>query len=123
MKNSVQAPQEHAVDMEEIGHEDRLRLGVQERPPGLPDRRGAGSMPTSLRICHAVDGANLLPGTQLRQLRPVGPQQPRVLDLALEHGQLMAQDEDFGVLGAVGPGKQGKPAEHAQARQTRRWIS
>jgi hypothetical protein len=36
---------------------------------------------------------------------PVGPvQQSRCLDLALEHGDLAAQDEDLSVLGAVGPG-------------------
>jgi hypothetical protein len=33
---------------------------------------------------------------------------------ALEHGGLMAQDQDLGVLGAIGPGEQGKPAEHPQ---------
>ena len=49
--------------------------------------------------------------------RPVGPGQPRGLDLALEHGDLMAQDQDLGILGAVRPGKQGEPAEHAQHRQ------
>jgi hypothetical protein len=26
-----------------------------------PDRRGAGSMPASLRICHTVDGASVYP--------------------------------------------------------------
>jgi hypothetical protein len=34
-------------------------------------------------------------------------------DLALEHGHLMAQNEDLGVLGSVGPREQGKPAESA----------
>ena len=37
--------------------------------------------------------------------------------LALEHGYLVAQEEDLGVLGAVGPGKQDKPAEYAQHRE------
>jgi hypothetical protein len=59
-------------------------------------------------------GAGQQPG-QRGQHRPVGPQQPRVLDLALEHGQLMAQDEDFGVLGAVGAGEQGKLSARATA--------
>ena len=54
---------------------------------------------------------------QRGQHRPVGPRQPRGLDLALEHGDLVPQDQDLGVLGAVGPGEQGKPAEHAQHRQ------
>ena len=37
--------------------------------------------------------------------------------MALEDGDLAAQDKDLGVLGAVGPGKQGKPAEYAEHRQ------
>jgi hypothetical protein len=32
----VQAAQQHGVDVEEVGGEDRLGPGVQERPPGLP---------------------------------------------------------------------------------------
>jgi hypothetical protein len=35
----------------------------------------------------------------------------------VEHGNLVAQDEDLGVLGAVGAGqRQRKPAEHAEHR-------
>ena len=34
--------------------------------------------------------------------------------MALEYGDLMAKDEGLGVLGAVGAGEQGQPAEHAQ---------
>jgi len=30
-------------------------------------------------------------------------------DLALEHGDLVPQDQDLGVLGTVGAGEQGKP--------------
>ena len=37
--------------------------------------------------------------------------------MTLENGDLVAQDEDLGILGAVGAGEQGKPAEHAQYRQ------
>jgi hypothetical protein len=48
---------------------------------------------------------------------PIGPGQPRGSDLALEHGYLIAQDEDLGILGTVGPGEQGEPAEHAQQGQ------
>jgi hypothetical protein len=51
------------------------------------------------------------------QYRPVSPGQHRGFDLALENGDLMAQDQDLGVLGAVGPGKQDEPAEHAQHYQ------
>jgi hypothetical protein len=54
---------------------------------------------------------------QRGQDRPVGPGQPRGLDLALEHGDLVPQDQDLRVLGAVGPGEQSNPAEHAQHHQ------
>jgi len=54
---------------------------------------------------------------QRSQDRPVGPGQPRCLCLALEHGDLVAQDEDLGVFGVVGAGKQGEPAQHAEHRQ------
>jgi hypothetical protein len=54
---------------------------------------------------------------QRGQHRPVGPRHPRRLDLPLEHGDLMAQDQDLRVLGPVGAGEQGEPAEHAQHRQ------
>jgi len=54
---------------------------------------------------------------QRGQDRAVSPGQSRGFDLALEHGDLMAQDQDLGVLGAVGAGEQGKPAEHAEHHQ------
>ena len=56
---------------------------------------------------------------QRGQDRPVRPRQPRDSHLALEHGDLMAQDKDLGVLGTVGPGEQGQPAKHAQRGQVR----
>jgi hypothetical protein len=37
--------------------------------------------------------------------------------LALEHGDLMAQDHDLGVLNAVGAGEQRKPAEYPEHRE------
>jgi len=37
--------------------------------------------------------------------------------VTLEDGDLVAQDKDLGVFGAVGPGKQGEPAEYAEHRQ------
>ncbi len=46
---------------------------------------------------------------QRGQDRPVSPGQSRGLGLALEHGDLMAQDEDLGILGLVGPGGQDAP--------------
>jgi len=57
-----------------------------------------------------------LPGKR-GQYRPVSPGQHRGFDLALENSDLMAQDQDLGILGAVRPGKQGEPAEHAQQYQ------
>jgi hypothetical protein len=51
------------------------------------------------------------------QDRPVRPGQPGRLDLALEHGDLMPQDQDLGVLGTVGPGQQGEPAEYVEHRE------
>ena len=53
---------------------------------------------------------------QRGQDRPVGPRQPRRPDVALEHGDLMAQDEDLGVFSPVGPGEQTEPAEYAEHR-------
>jgi len=37
--------------------------------------------------------------------------------VALEHGDLVAQDEDLGVLGTIGPGEQGEPAEYPERRE------
>ncbi len=48
------------------------------------------------------------------QDRPIGPGQPRSPDLALKHGDLLAQQEDLGVLGLVRAGEQGEPAEDAE---------
>jgi hypothetical protein len=61
-------------------------------------------------------GTGQQPG-QRGQDGPISPRQLRSLDLALEHGDLVAQDEDLGVLAPVGPGEQGEPAEYAQYRQ------
>jgi len=38
MKQHIQAAPQHAIDVEEIGGEDRLRLGIQERPPSSRPR-------------------------------------------------------------------------------------
>ena len=51
---------------------------------------------------------------QRGQDRPVSPRQPWCPGIALEHGDLVAKEEDLGVLGAVRPGEQGKPAEDAE---------
>jgi hypothetical protein len=35
----------------------------------------------------------------------------------LGHGDLMTQDQDLGILGAIGTGQQGKPAEDPKDRK------
>jgi hypothetical protein len=55
-----------------------------------------------LQLAETVAGQQ--PG-QRGQDRPVSPGQPRRLDLSLEHGDMVAQDEDLGILGAVGAGE------------------
>ena len=51
--------------------------------------------------------------------RAVGPGQLRRPGLGLEHGHLVTQDQDLGVLGVVRAGKQGEPAKHAEHRYIR----
>jgi hypothetical protein len=36
----VQPAQDHGAGLEEVHRQDRLRLGLQERPPGLPGPLG-----------------------------------------------------------------------------------
>jgi hypothetical protein len=89
---------------------------VRPAPPdqiGVPAQQGArGDDQAQL----ADMAARQQPG-QRRQDRPVAPRRPRGSDMALEYGDLVAQDEDLGVFGAVGAGEQGKPAEHPEHRQ------
>lgn len=40
--------------------------------------------------------------------------------MALEHGDLVPQNQDLSVRGAVGPGGQGEPAEHMEHRKVDR---
>ena len=54
---------------------------------------------------------------QRSQDRTVSPGQPRCLDLTLEYGDLIPQEQDLGVVGAVGAGEQGQPAEYAEHRE------
>ena len=49
------------VGGEQVQRQERLCLGSQELVPARPSRRGAGSMPASLRICQTVDGATVTP--------------------------------------------------------------
>ena len=182
----VQAAEQHGINVEEISCKDRLGLGFQERPPGLPGpsvrgvdagiledlphgrRRQLVAQADQLAVDAPVPPARVVPG-HLQHQRPDGlgcPGRPRAqrrwvqrrrmrsacqrsrvrgetirrswrswlpgssrasgqhravcpgqslgLDLPLEHGDLVAQDQDLGVLGAVRAGEQGKPAEHAQ---------
>ena len=59
-EQQILAAQEHGIDME-VGRQDRLRPGLQERLPGEPERIGSGSMPASSRIRQIVDGTYLRP--------------------------------------------------------------
>ena len=78
------------------------------------DRR-ASAAESAARRSGAADRADCRQQLGQRgQDRPVGPRQPRGLDLALEHSHLMAQDQDLRVLGALGAGEQGEPAEHSE---------
>jgi hypothetical protein len=54
---------------------------------------------------------------QRGQDRAVSPGQLRGFNLALEHGHLVAQGQDLGVLGAAGSGEQGKPSEYPEHRK------
>jgi hypothetical protein len=47
----------------------------------------------------------------------VGPRHPRPWRAPLQHGELMAQDEDLDVLGGVGADAQQRPAQQLRAYQ------
>ena len=80
---------------------------------GVPAQQGA-------RADDQAQAAEVAAGQQPGQRgqdRAISPGQPRGFDLALEHGDLVAQDQDLGVLGAVGTGEQGEPAEYPEHRK------
>ena len=54
---------------------------------------------------------------QRGQDRSLDPRQLRRLDLALEDGNLMTQEQDLGIFGPIGASEKGEPAEHAEHRQ------
>jgi hypothetical protein len=54
---------------------------------------------------------------QSSQYRPVGPVDPRPGHLASQHRDLVAQHQQFGVLGRCTPRQQGKPAHHLAKQQ------
>lgn len=57
----IQPAQQHGVHMEEVHRQDALGLSSKDCRQVGPDRRGAGSSPTSLRIFHTVDAATVYP--------------------------------------------------------------
>jgi hypothetical protein len=59
---------------------------------------------------------NGLSGSIRQRDSPSGPKLTGV-DLTPERGDLMARDQGFGGLGAVGPGEQSESAEYPQHRQ------
>jgi hypothetical protein len=65
---------------------------------GVPAQKGPRG-DDQAQLAELVSGQQ--PG-QGGQDRAVCPGQPRGLDLPLEHGNLVPQDEDLDVLGAVG---------------------
>ena len=86
--------------------------------PALPDQAGMAAQQRArgddqVQLAEGGRGAAAGPA---RPGSPVGPRQLRGLDLALENGDLVAQDEDLSVLGAVGAGEQGKPKTRSTAR-------
>jgi hypothetical protein len=98
-------------------------LGRPGRPvrigPAAPDQAGVPSQqgPRGDDQAQLAELAARQQAGQRGQDRPVSPGQPRRLDLPLEHGDLVTQDQDLSVLGMVGAGEQGQPAEHAQGRE------
>ena len=83
---------------------DKIGVPAQHRPRG----------DDQAQLPEAAPGQQ--PG-QRRQDRPVGPRQLRRLDLALEDGNLMTQEQDLGIFGPIGASEKGEPAEHAEHRQ------
>jgi hypothetical protein len=57
----MQVAQEHGVDVEESTARMVFAWASGHAGQACPDRLGAGSMPTSWRICHTVDDASLHP--------------------------------------------------------------
>jgi len=85
--------------------------------PAAVTRRASAAWPRGddqLELAEVAAGQR--PG-QRGQDRPVSPGQPQGFDLALDNGDLVAQDQDLGVLGAVRTGEQGEPAEYLEHRE------
>jgi putative transposase len=93
--------------------------GPARRPdPRIRPRRiGRHSFPAPTGQGQLAEAALGQQPGQRSQDRPVSPGQPRYSSMTLENSDLVAKDEDLGILGAVGSGEKGKPAEHAEHRQ------
>jgi hypothetical protein len=79
----------------------------------------SGVRPDPIGGKHArVRGAE--PPGESGQDRPVGPGLPGRTDLALQDGDLVAQQRDLDVLGVVGAGQQGQPAAQPREDQVSR---
>ena len=61
------------VSGEEVQRQDPLAWDRRNSAQPGPSRRGAGSIPASLRICQAVDGATVMPSAQARRGRGGSP--------------------------------------------------
>jgi hypothetical protein len=53
----VDPPEEHSIHTHEVHSQNSLGLGGEDCRQVGPDRRGAGSIPASCRICHTVEAA------------------------------------------------------------------
>ena len=97
------------------------RTAPRIRPPpldqvGVPAQQG----PRGDDQAYLAEAARGQQPGQRGQDRPVSPGQPRCSSMALENGELVAQDEDLRVLGAVGAGEtdpRAKPSAPSQRQK------
>ena len=102
------------------------QTGRGRRATRWPIRRGGPppgdqtSMPTQdcpRRDEHAEPPGGRQPQRERRDDRPVRPCQPRPSHLAMQHRELMAQDEDLGVLRRVRTGQQRQSTDQTTSDQ------
>ena len=84
-----------------------------------------GSSRSSRRLCNRLKhtGPPRCPKempSSPRLRRVASPRQPRCPGIGLEHGELVAQEEDLGVLGAIRSGEQGQASRRRGAPSCRR---
>jgi hypothetical protein len=122
---AVSRRDDHAARMHvrRMGAEYPVALGPARSAarigPALPDQVSTPAQQSprgddQAQLAEIASGQE--PG-QRGQNRPVGSAQPRGLHLALEHGDLVTQDQELRILVTVGAGKQREPAEHPQCCQ------